>query len=429
MELALSAYRRALDFLFARTGGSVKVGLARTEALLAAVGDPHRRFPSFHVAGTNGKGSVCAALEALLRAKGLRVGKYTSPHLVDFRERITVDGAPISEERVTEFVAQWTAACERTGATFFEATTALAFLSFAEAAVDVAVIEVGLGGRLDSTNVLRPVAAGVTSIGMDHAEWLGDTLDAIAREKAGIYKPGVPAVIGELDGRLRAALAAHAADARASPVRVVAAECELGPVTVDADGTTFAVRWLGSERRLRTPLAGRHQAQNAMTALVMLDAAGSAYRTPLDEAAAGLARVRLAGRFQRSGPLVFDVAHNPAGAAVLAETVAAAALERPLVALFGVLADKDWRAMMRALAPVVDHFVLVTPPTAPRERVWRPGDAREFAAAQGWSAEVCDDFDAALGVAGQRGATVLVTGSFHTVGDAMARLQLSLAPT
>jgi hypothetical protein len=138
VELALSDYRRALDFLFARTGGGMKVGLERTRALLDALDNPQGRFPSFHVAGTNGKGSVCATLEALLRAKGLRVGKYTSPHLIDFRERVTVDGVPIDERAVVDFVERWTPRCEAIGATFFEATTALAFHHFARAGVDVA---------------------------------------------------------------------------------------------------------------------------------------------------------------------------------------------------------------------------------------------------------------------------------------------------
>ena len=425
MELTHGAYHRALDFLFARTGSSVKVGLARTEALLTAIGRPHDRFPAFHVAGTNGKGSVCATLEALLRARGLRVGKYTSPHLVDFRERITVDGVPVAEEAVIAFVDRWTAECERLGATFFEATTSLAFESFAAAEVDVAVVEVGLGGRLDSTNVLRPVAAGVTAIGMDHAEWLGDALESIAREKGGIYKPGIPAVVGELDPAIRNLLAAQARAAGARPVRVLADECEIADITVDAGGTAFDLRWRGERHALRTPLAGRYQAQNTVTALLMLDAAGPPYATPLADAAAALAGVQLAGRFQRHGRYLFDVAHNPAGARVLAETIAAQPASAPVVALFGVLADKDWRAMMTALAPVVSHFVLTTPPTAPAERAWRVEEALAFARDHGWSAERSASFDEAIERASRGAGTVLVTGSFHTVGDTMSRLQLS----
>jgi dihydrofolate synthase/folylpolyglutamate synthase len=422
-------YRAALDFLFARTTGKTKVGLERTRALLAALGDPHLRVPAFHVAGTNGKGSVCATLDALLRRRGLRVGKYTSPHLVDFRERILVDGRPMAEAEVVAWVERWTPECERLGATFFEATTAMAFDHFAAAGADVAVIETGLGGRLDSTNVIeRPLAAGVTSIGIDHTEYLGDTREAIAAEKAGIFKGGRPAVIGERDPHVRELLARLAAERGASPVRVVAGEGEVGDVAVGASGTRFTLRRGGGRRTLVTPLAGVHQASNAAVAVAMLDAAGAPYAPSDAELEAGLRDVFLAGRFQRSGRYVFDVAHNPDGAAVLARTLAGVAPERPVVALLTVLADKDWRGMMRELAPAADRFVLTHAPTAPASRAWHAEEALAFAREQGWDAVLEPDFDRALARASREGATVLVTGSFHTVGDAMARLQLSPLP-
>jgi dihydrofolate synthase/folylpolyglutamate synthase len=168
----LKTYSDALDFLYARTTGVWKLGLERVEGFLDALGNPHRRIKTIHVAGTNGKGSVCATLEAALRAKGLRVAKYTSPHLVDFRERFIIDGAAVAPERIVRFVEQWTPEVERLGATFFEATTAMAFSFFDEANVDIAVIETGLGGRLDATNVLAPLIAGVSTIGIDHVEYL-----------------------------------------------------------------------------------------------------------------------------------------------------------------------------------------------------------------------------------------------------------------
>jgi dihydrofolate synthase/folylpolyglutamate synthase len=183
----LSGYRAALDYLFERTTGGSRFGLERTAALLAVLGDPHLRLKVFHVAGTNGKGSACATLEAVLRHRGFRVGKYTSPHLVDFRERFLIDGRAVDEEYVVEFIRRWTPRSSAPG-TFFEATTAMAFDWFARVEVDVAVIETGLGGRLDSTNVVRPISAGVTSIGIDHVEYLGSTRESIAFEKAGIFK-------------------------------------------------------------------------------------------------------------------------------------------------------------------------------------------------------------------------------------------------
>ena len=199
MGIVLSDYRRALEYLFARTTGESRLGLERTTALLRELGDPHRRFTTFHIAGTNGKGSVAATLDALLRREGRAVGRYTSPHLVDFRERMLIDGQPIASDAIVEFIERWTPSIERIGATFFEATTAMAFELFAAAGADDVVVETGLGGRLDATNVVEPLVAGVTMIGIDHTEFLGTTVESIAREKAGIFKRGAGAVIGEPD--------------------------------------------------------------------------------------------------------------------------------------------------------------------------------------------------------------------------------------
>ena len=423
--LAPADYRAALDYLFARTTGAFKFGLERTSRLLTELGEPHRVFPSIHVAGTNGKGSSVAVAEALLRAKKLRVGKYTSPHLVDFRERIVVDGRCIEPEQVVEFVREWTPTIETIGASFFEATTAMAFAYFASAGVDVALVETGLGGRLDATNVIDPVAAGVTTIGYDHTEYLGDTLPQIAAEKAGIFKRGRAAVIGESDVELRRVLSNHARAAGASSIRVVAEEWEIADVAVDAAGTRFSLRRPGLEQEMRTPLAGVHQASNVAFALTLLEAAGPPYACSPAAASLTLAHVQVPGRFQRVGRHIFDVAHNAEGASVLAETLAAIRPSAPVTALFSVLADKDWREMMRQLAPHVTRFVLTTAPSAPANRVWSVEAAREFADHEGVSAEVVQDFDLALERASSFGATTLVTGSFHTVGDAMARLQLS----
>lgn len=417
------AYRQALDHLYARVGSSSRYGLDRVRALLAALGDPHLAVPVLHVAGTNGKGSTVAALEALLRARGLRVARFTSPHLVDFRERVVVDRQAVPRAAVVDFLARWTPEAERLGATFFEVTTALAFDHFARAGADVALIETGLGGRLDSTNVVRPVAAGVTSIGWDHMDLLGPTLEAIAGEKAGIYKAGAAAVVGERDVALRTLLAERARAAGASAVRVVHAEATLRDVAVAPGGTAFTYDGPLGVARLHVPLVGAFQADNVATALTMLDAAGAPWRVALPEAAAALADVRLPGRFQRVGRWIFDVAHNADGATSLARTLAVTAPPRPLVALVTVLADKDWRGILAALAPVVDHFVLSTAPTAPPGRVWQPGEALAHCRAHGWSAEHVADFGAALArAAAAAGGTTLVTGSFHTVGDAMLRL-------
>jgi dihydrofolate synthase/folylpolyglutamate synthase len=420
-----SAYIASLDYLFARVTGGWKMGLDRTSELLSLLGDPHTRVPAFHVAGTNGKGSVVATLDALLRGLGLRVGKYTSPHLIDFRESIAVNDVPIREDDVVEFIRRWTPDVERLGATFFEATTAMAFDHFVREQVDVAVIEVGLGGRLDSTNVITPVAAGISSIGIDHVQYLGDTLEQIASEKAGIFKPGVPAVIGESDVQLRAFLARLAKNAQASPVRVVADEWTVSNIDVSLDGTRFSLGTSEGTRELRTPLIGRHQAMNAATALSMMEAAGAPYAAAACDPQRALDRVRIAGRFQSVGSIIFDVAHNPAGCEVLCETLRAVRPARPLTCLMTALRDKDWRSMMTTLAPEVDRFVLASPPSVPADRAWTLAEALTFAATCGVPASAEPDFDRALDDARTTGGTTLITGSFHTVGDAMARLQVS----
>ena len=424
MDVALTSYRASLDALFARTGGASKLGLERTEALLAASGSPHRALRFFHVAGTNGKGSVCATLDAILRAEGKRVGRYTSPHLIDFRERVLVDGQAIGEDAVVEWIERRTPDIERTGATFFEATTALAFDYFAAREVDVVVLETGLGGRLDSTNVVTPVVATVTSIGMDHMDLLGDSIEQIAAEKAGIFKSRAAAAIGERDAGIAEVLKRVAAERGSSPVRWIGDGWTPSDVVVDATGTSFTIGEGDAARRLTTPLIGEHQAWNAATALVTLDAAGDDWSPRDDVLRRALERVFLPGRFQRVGSRIFDVAHNPDGARVLANTLRTVGVARPLVAVLSVLRDKDWRGIMEALSGIVDHFMLTMAPTAPAERAWDLETALQHARAHGWSSQIVASFDDALTRADAAGGTVLITGSFHTVGDAMARLQV-----
>ncbi|HUQ99432.1 MAG TPA: folylpolyglutamate synthase/dihydrofolate synthase family protein [Gemmatimonadaceae bacterium] len=432
MDDLLTSYSAAIDALFARTTGNTKFGLERTEALLEKLGAPHNRLFAIHVAGTNGKGSVVATCEALLRATGRRVGRYTSPHLVDFRERITVDGKPISEKSVLAFLETWTPYAEEIGATFFELTTALAFEYFARSEVDVAVIETGLGGRLDSTNVLTPKVATVTSIGLDHTDVLGDTLEKIAAEKAGIFKKGVPAVIGEGSPPIRRLLKTWARDAGATPVIAVDDELGIADVKVSEVGTSFAVKTIGGrdimthlDVNVTTPLLGDYQARNTATAIATLQALGDEYLPSPDMMTTALSGVFLPGRFQRRGKFVFDVAHNPAGARAVASTLTAMNLPTPRTALIAVLADKDWKGIITELAPAIDRFLFTHAPSAPSGRRWDPADAHAYANENGFAADLEPDLDTAIERGQKRCGTLLVTGSFHTVGDVMSRLQVS----
>jgi dihydrofolate synthase/folylpolyglutamate synthase len=420
----LTAYGEAIEALFARTTGGIKPGLERTEQLLVRLGSPQKRLSAIHVAGTNGKGSVVATCDALLRARGLKVGRYTSPHLIDFRERITINGSPITERDVVEFLEQWVPFGEQIGATFFELTTAMAFDWLARNEVDVAVIETGLGGRLDSTNVLEPLVTTVTSIGLDHTDLLGNTREAIAREKAGIFKRGAPAVIGETDPSIRNLLAGIAGDVGSSEVVVLDDRYDIDDIELTERGTAFTLADSRGEKRIVTPLTGAYQARNTATAIATLATLGDRYSPPPDITRA-LRDVFLPGRFHRHGKYIFDVAHNPDGARTVAQSMIALDAPRPRVAVVAVLADKDWQGIVRELAPAVDRFVFTNAPSAPADRRWNAADAHALATSGGIDSTLETNLDAALKLAGKESGTVLVTGSFHTVGDVMSRLQVS----
>ena len=301
----------------------------------------------------------------------------------------------------TEAFAKWTTALrpavKESGASFFEATTALAFADFAARGVDIAVVEVGLGGRLDATNVLVPLVSAVTHIARDHTEYLGAGLEGIAREKAGIAKPGCPLVIGETDPAI---------------VRVISE-------VATAAGATVVV--VPPRRRYEglLGLQGPHQRRNAATAQAVLAALPNAFRVHGLARQRAFAGTRVPGRFDRRGKWVFDVAHNPGGIDALLIALSEAKVPRPLHALVGILGDKDWREMLKRLREEMDRIWLTDPPSAPEDRRW---DIEAAARETGGGVTVERDFDRAL-LACQHGAgSVLVTGSFHTVGDALSRL-------
>jgi dihydrofolate synthase/folylpolyglutamate synthase len=408
-------YDEALDFLFPRTT-TIKFGLATTRALLKSVGNPHEVMPSIHIGGTNGKGSVSTLVAAALREAGWRVGLYTSPHLISFRERIQVDGVPISEEAVAMWTGRLLAPILERKATFFEATTALAFADFAARGAEVAVVEVGLGGRLDSTNVVRPLASGVTKIERDHMKYLGDTVELIACEKAGIAKPGVPFVIGETD-----------------PGLVEVLRREAGRAVRRADSRARAdVRVLPPEYEWRGPLglAGPHQRRNAAVAHGILAALPAPYRPTATQIERAFGLARIAGRLDQRGRWLFDVAHNPDGMRSLVRALAAIRPARPLQALVSILGDKEWPEMLVQLDQVIDRGVLTIAPTAAGRgwdiewlRRWLKDPDRPPAHAE-WT--LIPDFHEAIETVQEGAGTMLVTGSFHTVGDVMTILGMDV---
>jgi dihydrofolate synthase/folylpolyglutamate synthase len=400
----------------------IRWGLERIQAVLRDLGEPHRRFRSIHVGGTNGKGSVAATAASVLRHHGLAVGLYTSPHLVHFRERICVGGGEVDSELLETCAAEVLPLAEREEASFFEAATALAFHCFACAGVELAVVEVGLGGRLDATNVVDPEVTLVTNVSFDHSEYLGHSLEAIAAEKAGILKRSAPAVVGPLPDRLLEVFAARA-EAVGTSLRVLGRETAVESVQVNLAGTSLTYRSpaFPDGLHLRTPLVGSHQAVNAALALQGLEQLGIS----LDPEAVseGVAQVTWPGRFQvlsrPDGDWLLDLAHNTAAAAALAETLRQVTVERPLVMLLAILGDKPWREMLDPLLSTGMAAVFSVAPSSPQARRWNPRVARQ--AVPGHRVVVEPVFERALRQARElagRG-TVVVTGSCHTVGDAL----------
>jgi dihydrofolate synthase/folylpolyglutamate synthase len=418
-------YDEALDFLFPRTT-TIKFGLSTTRALLKAVGNPHEVMPSIHIGGTNGKGSVATLVAAVLREAGWRVGLYTSPDLVSFRERIQVDGVPISEDAVAMWTGRLLSPILQRKATFFEATTALAFADFAARGVEIAVVEVGLGGRLDSTNVVRPLVSGITKIERDHMKYLGDTLESIACEKAGIAKPGVPFVIGERNPKLVEVLRR---EARRAVARTGGRVEGPGPGAAGGGNRRSAdIRVLPADYLWCGPLtlAGPHQRRNAAVAQGILTALPEPYRPTSEQIETGFGSARIAGRLDRRGRWLFDVAHNPDGIRALVAALKIMRPARPLHALVSILGDKDWPEMLVQLDQAIDKGVLTIAPTAAARgwdiewlRRWLKDPNRPPAHAD-WT--LIPDFNEAIAKVQEGAGTVLVTGSFHTVGDVMTAL-------
>jgi dihydrofolate synthase / folylpolyglutamate synthase len=357
-----------LAYLFGLGQFGLKFGLENMSAIVGRLGHPELTFRTVHIAGTNGKGSVTAMVDAGLRAAGHRSARYTSPHLVDLTERFVIDGRTVDPAAMIAAVSDVRAVVEHLLAdgelkahpTFFEVTTAVAFELFRRAHVEIAVIEVGLGGRLDATNVLAPELTAITSIAFDHQQYLGPTLGDIAREKAGIIKPGVPVVVGDVDSEAFAAIEAVAASRGAPLIRVGAADPVSGPAPHEIRLRT-PVRDYGT---VRLGLRGAHQIANAAVAvrlLELLDAQGVA--VPEAAIRAALAQPGWAGRLDlRRLPdgreLLLDAAHNPAGAVALASYLNGVPGERlPLV--FAAMCDKDIEGMMRALLPRVARLIVV----------------------------------------------------------------------
>jgi dihydrofolate synthase/folylpolyglutamate synthase len=431
----VSDYRTAMSALYRLETFGMRLGLDNVAAYCERAGHPERAWPAFHVAGSNGKGTTAWCLACLARAHGLRTGLYTSPHLVDFRERIRVDGGPIPESALARMWQRVGPFAEERSMTFFEAGTLIAFEWFAESEIELGVIEVGLGGRLDATNLVRPEIAIVTNIALDHERHLGGDLPTIAREKAGIFKAGVPALVGESGpAAVRQALAAAAAE-RGAPIAWLEAEARWQVRALGSEGTVFDYASdCGRLEGLVLPLAGEQFAADAALALRAWEIA----RGPLDPdlARRALARAAPPGRMEwrSSGgvPVLLDVAHNPAALERLIAALASVGPQR-WAFVTGILADKRWIDMLDALLGLAPRGWLCGLASAsPGRRLGEEEAGPAIAERPGvcWAATVGEGLDAAraAALAGEADA-ILVTGSFHTVGEALVALGVAAPDT
>ena len=411
-------YSESIQFLYGLRLFGAKFGLENTFKLAALAGNPQNQLRFIHVAGTNGKGSTCAMLESIYRAAGLRVGLYTSPHLVAFGERIQVNRRSLAEADVVRLVQELQPLLKEFPVghhpTFFEAVTVMALRYFAEQKCDLVIWETGLGGRLDSTNIVTPLASVITNIQFDHQRWLGETLDRIAAEKAGILKPGVPIITGTEEPQALAVIQETALQQSSPLTLVTPAHTQHPPLD-----------------SLKLPLLGWHQRMNAAVALATVRALQTQLPVSEENFRIGLASVRWPGRLQlveRPGAqrILLDGAHNSAGATSLR-----AALEEHFPAtrpafILGIMADKDWDLMCEILAPLARRILCVP---VHSERSATPDQLREACHRTNPDAEVhsCGSLAEAL-TETEAEPFVVIAGSLYLIGEAMERLHVAAAP-
>ena len=425
------SYRACLDWLFARHRFTMKPGLERVEWLLGAVGLPHEQFGVVHVGGTNGKGSTSCMIASVLSEHDIRVGLYTSPHVVDFTERILVGSERIPPERVVELVDRLKPAAEKMEATFFEIATTVAALYFAEEGVDIAVAEVGLGGRLDATNALDSVLSVITGIAIDHSEILGSDIAAIASEKAGIIRESGAVVTGAAGDALD--VIRGVAAARKARFVSVLEEAPIDLISISSNGSAFNLEYdATSYEALSVAMLGRHQVHNARVAVVALHELDTLGVFSLSESLLrrGLSEACCVGRMQvidQRPTIVADVAHNPDGAeAVLSSLPEVFDYDR-LIAVVGIMGDKDVRGFLSAFRDRADLVILTRPAS---ERAADLEALSSVAEELELPHRVVPTAGAALKSAlsdAREGDLVLVTGSHYTVGDILTSLGVGQA--
>jgi len=417
-------YPCSLDYLFGLEKFGMIFGLEKVETILHAIGNPHHEIQTIHIGGTNGKGSTAAMMASVLQQEGYHVGLYTSPHLIRFTERIRVDGREIEKEEVAELTKWIRERIEVSGITppftFFDFTTAMALYYFRQKMVDLAILEVGLGGRLDSTNVVDPVLSIITNVDKDHEEYLGKSLMKIAGEKAGIIKKGRPLITAAIQPQVLRFFSKTCRE-KGSPYFRVGKEFRYVP----SEEKSF--HYEGLHRKLwgvTLNLFGAYQVINATTALGALEVLEElGYSVSNDAMIEGLTKVEWPGRLEMvcSSPRVFlDGAHNPAGALVLKKSLEKEFQYDRLILILGIMKDKDYDAILRCLTPLADHVILTRPSI---QRAAPPSLLQKALGRNGIKAEVIEGFQEAI----DRGLSMTsekdllcITGSLYTVGEARA---------
>jgi dihydrofolate synthase/folylpolyglutamate synthase len=422
-------YFEAVAFLESKEKFGINLGLPRVGKLLGYLGDPQKKFKSIVIAGTNGKGSVSAMLSSVLNSAGYRVGMYTSPHFLSYTERVRVNEKDTSEQAFSSAVCTVKNVLEKhgrslNGLTVFEILTAVAFVIFAKEKIDVAILEVGLGGRLDATNVVSPLLSVITNIDYDHTDILGKRIQGIAREKAGIIKRGVPVITAAEGDALK--VICKIAKKLGSKVTVVGTG-DIVKCAASLDGEAVSVRSIGGkDMSLYTPLIGAHQALNLALAVRIAEALkGMGFNISIVHLKVGLRRVRWTGRFEivsKKPLIIVDGAHNPAGAMALRRTIEELKLERPITLILGVQSNKDIRSIARTLFGAVDRVIVTRsshPNAAKVEVVSKECDKhskRVF---------VEKNVEGSIALALDLGPdqTILIAGSLFTIADAMKVLR------
>jgi len=453
MDTYKKDYEDSIAYLYGLQKYGIKLGLENTIRLLSLLNNPQNSFRSIHIAGTNGKGSTAAMIASILRAAGFRVGLFTSPHLVSFTERIRVDNVEIREAEVAELtreIRNIIPASQPSPAaiqdmdqttirgqqpflpTFFEFVTALGFLYFKRKGVEWAVVETGMGGRLDATNILTPAVSVITHTSYDHREFLGQTLREISGEKAGIIKEGVPVVSSAQEAEVIEVIAEKAAE-MGSSLHVYGKDFFSDPGNIDMHGITFSYE--GKERMngLRISLTGLHQVENASVAIRATELCMGKGAVPSYAVREGLAHAQWPGRLElieqegRAYDYLIDGAHNPSASKALADSLQKYFIPfyDKVVLIMGVMADKDMEAMMKPLLPLASEVIFTAPEY---ERAASPVRLAEYAKAQGFSARVKDSVKASMELAreltgkGPQKTLIVITGSFYTIGEAKISL-------